>query len=102
MTQSDEVSRAAVERTAADRSARRHAADAADAGHYAALMARQRERFTAAFGRCKDAERSEIARWISKGAALLEADARHTPSRAKVAVDMMKKAVFMLDPKAPA
>ena len=95
-------STAAVGQTSVRRKGKKHAASAADAAHFAALMARQRERYAAAFARRNDAERSELARAIYRAAALFEADAKHMPSRARKAVELLKSAVFLLDPGAPA
>ncbi|PXW18433.1 hypothetical protein [Paraburkholderia caballeronis] len=75
---------------------------AADAALYAAQIARQRERYAAAYSRCSDGARQEAARGICVAAAVFENDAKRMPTRAKRAVELLKHAVFMLDPKAPA
>ncbi|WP_051453768.1 hypothetical protein [Paraburkholderia caribensis] len=74
----------------------------AEASLYQALIARQRERYAAAYGRCVDTENREAARAMFTGAALFEGQAKRIPSRAKKAVEALKLAVFLLDPKAPA
>ncbi|SDE01818.1 hypothetical protein [Paraburkholderia lycopersici] len=85
-----------------DRDAAAAAKKAADTVHYAAQIARQRDRYAAAYSRCQDGARQEAARAICVGAAVFERDAERMPMRAKRVVELLKQAVFMLDPKAPA
>lgn len=92
----------AEEQAKSDRDAAAAAKRAFDAALYASQIARQRERYAAAYSRCKDGARQEAARAICVGAAIFESDAKRMPSRAKRVVDLLKQAVFMLDPKAPA
>jgi len=75
---------------------------AADATLYAAQIARQRERYASAYGRCNDGERCTAARALVTVATLFERDGGKYPKRLKKAVEALKLAVFMLDPKAPA
>ncbi|KLU22267.1 hypothetical protein EOS_31550 [Caballeronia mineralivorans PML1(12)] len=91
-----------MERTQSEREAARVAKHAAESRHYAAVIARQRERYSAAYGRTHDMEAREAARAMFVAAAIFERDANRIPSRAKKAIDALKLAVFMLDPKAPA
>lgn len=74
----------------------------ADVAFYESELERQRERFSGAHGRCRDEARREAACWIAAAAMVFERDAERIPSRAKRAVELLKHAVFMLDPKAPA
>lgn len=85
-----------------DRKVAAAAKRAADTALYASQIARQRERYAAAYRFCQDGARQEAARAICVGAAMFEADAKRMPSRAKHAVDLLKKAVILLNPKAPA
>ncbi|WP_254212166.1 hypothetical protein [Burkholderia multivorans] len=80
------------------RDAKKHA----DAAFYESELERQRERLSEARGRCTDEVRREAACWIATAATVFERDAERIPSRAKRAVELLKHAVFMLDPKAPA
>lgn len=80
----------------------REAKKQADAAFYESELERQRERFSEAHGRCSDEARREAACWIATAAMVFERDAERMPSRSKRAVDLLKHAVFMLDPKAPA
>ncbi|RQQ22996.1 hypothetical protein DF111_14610 [Burkholderia stagnalis] len=84
------------------RVAAREAKRDADAAFYESELARQRERFADALGRSVDEARREAACWIAAAATVFERDAERMPSRAKRAVELLKHAVFMLDPKAPA
>ena len=102
MTHHDIITLAAVERTSAERKESRRVADAAEAEHHAAMMDRQRERYAAAAERNADPERAAAANEIFKAAAVFERDAKRTPSRIKKAIEAVRLAVFMLDPKAPA
>ncbi|KWF01350.1 hypothetical protein WT55_30315 [Burkholderia pseudomultivorans] len=83
------------------RATARDAKKQADAAFYEGELERQRERFSEAHGRCVDEARREAACWIATAAMVFERDAERMPSRAKRAVDLLKHAVFMLDPKAP-
>ncbi|ARL07629.1 hypothetical protein [Burkholderia pseudomallei] len=74
----------------------------ADAAFYESELERQRERLSEARGRCTDEVRREAASWIATAATVFERDAERMPSRAKRAIELLKHAVFMLDPKAPA
>ncbi len=74
----------------------------ADAAFYESELERQRERFAEAHVRCVDDGRREAACWIAAAATVFERDAERMPSLAKRAVELLKHAVFMLDPKAPA
>ncbi|AOJ75286.1 MULTISPECIES: hypothetical protein [Burkholderia] len=74
----------------------------ADAAFYKSELTRQRERFAKALGQSVDEARREAACWIAAAATVFERDAERMPSRAKRAVELLKHAVFMLDPKAPA
>ncbi|WP_186023128.1 hypothetical protein [Burkholderia gladioli] len=80
----------------------RDAKKQADAAFYESELERQRERFAEAHVRCADEARREAACWIAAAATVFERDADRMPSRAKRAVELLKHAVFMLDPKAPA
>lgn len=91
-----------VQQAASERDAARAAKRAADTEHFAAQIARQRERYAAAYSRCGDGARQEAARAICVGAAVFESDAKRMPMRAKRVIELLKHAVFMLDPKAPA
>lgn len=91
-----------IEKAASERKAANAQKKSADAALYAAQIAHQRERYAAAYGRCQDSARQEAARAICVGAALFESDSKRIPTRAKRVVDLLKHAVFMLDPKAPA
>ena len=93
----DSIKKAASERDAANANKK-----SADSALYAAQIARQRERYAAAYSRCQDGARQEAARAICVAAAVFENDAKQMPTRAKRAVELLKHAVFMLDPKAPA
>ncbi|MFJ1211059.1 hypothetical protein [Burkholderia pyrrocinia] len=84
------------------RVAAREAKREADAAFYESELMRQRERFAEALGRSVDEGRREAACWIAAAATVFERDAERMPSRAKRAVELVKHAVFMLDPKAPA
>lgn len=75
---------------------------AAESALFQALITRQRERYAAAYGRCDDTESREAARAMYAGAAVFERQAQRFPSRAKKAVEALRLAVFLLDPKAPA
>lgn len=72
------------------------------ADQYRAMIARQRARYGSAYGRCADADRCEKARGLVAAAALFERDGAMFPTRLKKAAEVLKLAVFMLDPKAPA
>ncbi|WP_244129881.1 hypothetical protein [Burkholderia gladioli] len=80
----------------------REAKKQADAAFYDRELIRQRERFAEAFARSADGARREAACWIAAAATVFERDAERMPSRAKRAIELLKHAVFMLDPKAPA
>ncbi len=84
------------------RVAAREAKRNADTAFYESELERQRERFAEAHVRCVDEGRREAACWIAAAATVFERDAERMPSRAKRAVELLKHAVFMLDPKAPA
>ncbi|AOR68198.1 hypothetical protein BBJ41_11995 [Burkholderia stabilis] len=84
------------------RAAARRAKKQADAAFYESELTLQRERFAEALGRSIDEGRREAACWIAAAATVFERDAERIPSRAKRAVELLKHAVFMLDPKAPA
>ncbi|WP_436407738.1 hypothetical protein [Burkholderia cepacia] len=84
------------------RVAAREAKRDADAAFYESELERQRERLSEARGRCADEVRREAACWIATAATVFERDAERMPSRAKRAIELLKHAVFMLDPKAPA
>ncbi|KVQ45487.1 hypothetical protein WK03_15600 [Burkholderia cepacia] len=74
----------------------------ADAAFYESELERQRERFAEAHACCVDEGRREAACWIAAAATVFERDAERMPTRAKRAIELLKHAVFMLDPKAPA
>ncbi|WP_232341692.1 hypothetical protein [Burkholderia pseudomallei] len=95
MTQSNEQS-------AADLELARAAQKLAEIEHYRALIAHQRERYIAAYNRCRDSPRKEVANSMIAAAVIFESDGKRIPTRLKKAVDVIKIAVFMLDPKAPA
>ncbi|WP_432778267.1 hypothetical protein QZL74_15890 [Burkholderia gladioli pv. alliicola] len=84
------------------RVAAREAKRQADSAFYEDELEHQRERFSEAHGRCTDEVRREAACWIAAAAMVFERDSERIPSRAKRAVELLKHAVFMLDPKAPA
>ncbi|MCA8291992.1 hypothetical protein [Burkholderia vietnamiensis] len=84
------------------RVAAREAKRDADTAFYESELERQRERFADALGRSADEARREAACWIAAAATVFERDAARMPSRAKRAIELLKHAVFMLDPKAPA
>lgn len=84
------------------RAAAREEKKRADAAFYESELERQRERLSEARGRCSDEVRREAACGIATAATVFERDAERIPSRAKRAVELLKHAVFMLDPKAPA
>lgn len=80
----------------------REAARASEVALHRAMIERQRARYASAYNRWDDAERREKARGVAAGAAIFEQDAARIPGRARKAVEALKLAVFMLDPKAPA
>jgi hypothetical protein len=84
------------------RAAAREAKRDADAAFYDRELERQRERFAEAHAGCVDKGRREAACWIAAAATVFERDAKRMPTRAKRAIELLKHAVFMLDPKAPA
>ncbi|GAB7536110.1 hypothetical protein [Burkholderia sp. 3C] len=83
------------------RVAARQAKQEADAAFYECELERQHERFTEALTRGADEARREAACWIVAAATVFERDAERIPSRARRAVELIKHAIFMLDPKAP-
>lgn len=91
-----------IQQAASERDAARAAGKAAEAAHYAAQIARQRARYAAAYSRCPDAQRREAADGICMAVSVFESDAKQMPTRAKRVIDLLKHAVFLLDPKAPA
>ncbi|PRG81667.1 hypothetical protein C6T58_12875 [Burkholderia multivorans] len=84
------------------RAAAREAKRDADAAFYESELERQRERFAEAHACCVDEGRREAACWIAAAATVFERDAERMPTRARRAIELLKHAVFMLDPKAPA
>ncbi|WP_186066317.1 hypothetical protein [Burkholderia gladioli] len=88
--------------TTSARVAARRAKKQADAAFYESELEHQRERLSEARGRCTDEVRREAACWIAAAAAVFERDAERMPSCAKRAIELLKHAVFMLDPNAPA
>ncbi|MBF3838262.1 hypothetical protein ISF68_01615 [Burkholderia pseudomallei] len=85
-----------------ERSVARAVKKQADAAFYESELERQRDRFADAHARSNDEVRREAASWIVAAAVVFERDAERMPSRTKRAVELLKHAVFMLDPKAPA
>ena len=75
---------------------------AAETEHFSRLLAHQRERYRLAYERCGDSARRDAACGMLAAAAAFEVDGKRIPSRLKKATEIIKIAVFLLDPKAPA
>ncbi len=72
-----------------------------DIDFYESEIAHQRDRLAEAYAHSADEVRRDAANGIAAAVAVFEQDARCMPSRAKRAIELLKHAVFMLDPKAP-
>ncbi|WP_070108379.1 hypothetical protein [Burkholderia plantarii] len=84
------------------RAAAKAAKKRADSAFYGSQLTHQRERFAKACSASTDDGRRQAANQIVEAAKVFEQDARRMPSRAKRAIELLKQAVFMLDPRAPA
>lgn len=91
-----------AEQTAIDLESARATQKTAEIQHYWTLVEHQHERYALAHEHCVDKDRKEAARGMMAAAAIFEIDGRRMPSRLKKAADVIKIAVFLLDPKAPA
>ncbi|AHI64547.1 MULTISPECIES: hypothetical protein [Burkholderia] len=90
------------EQTAIDLEFARATQKTAEIQHYWTLIEHQHERYALAQEHCVDMDRKQAARGMMAAAAIFEIDGRRMPSRLKKAADVIKIAVFLLDPKAPA
>jgi hypothetical protein len=100
----DSIKQAAAECDAA-RTAERAARTAElekEAALYRVMIEYQRTRYSSAYDRCGDMERRDKASALAAVAPVFERDAVRFPKRAKKAVEVLRLAVFLLDPKAPA
>lgn len=88
--------------TSIDLEIARIAQKTAEVEHYSSLVAHQRQRYVTAYERCDDMIRKDAASGMVAAAVVLESDGKHIPTRLKKAAEVIKIAVFLLDPKAPA